>query len=103
MTYNPRYKNRIKDFLSRLNPKKLWHLDNGDWDWIKEQQTPIAELNRDLWRLSVPFFSFHFMLSLSVIIATLGLLANSAAVIIGAMIVVPSSNFVYPNSMRSAK
>ena len=107
MTYNPRYKNRIKDFLSRLNPKKLWHLDNGDWDWIKEQQTPIAELNRDLWRLSVPSFSFHFMLSLSVIIATLGLLSNSAALIIGAMIVAPLMNpivgMAYSTAMGNRK
>ncbi len=89
MTYNPRYKNYLQNLLRRLNPTRLWHLDNGNWEWLKEQQVPLAELNRDIWRLSVPSFSFHFMLSLSAIIATLGLLSNSAAVIIGAMIVAP--------------
>ncbi len=38
---------------------------------------------------SIPDFSFHFMLASSAVLATFGLLANSAAVIIGAMIVAP--------------
>lgn len=73
----------------KFNLTKFWHLHNGDWHWISEKPTPIASVNRSLWRLSVPSFSFHFMLGLSAIIATLGLLSNSAAVIIGAMIVAP--------------
>ena len=73
----------------RLHLKKLWHQDNGDWNWVKEKATPLVSLNRGLWRLSVPSFSFHFMLTLSAIIATLGLLANSVAIIIGAMIIAP--------------
>jgi len=93
LTYNPRYFVRLKYFFRKvtrkLHLKKLWEQDNGNWHWLKEKPTPIASLNRSIWRLSVPSFSFHFMLSLSAIIATLGLLANSAAVIIGAMIVAP--------------
>ncbi|WP_052055461.1 TIGR00341 family protein [Myxosarcina sp. GI1] len=93
LTYNPRYLTRIKYFLRKikrkLNLSKLWYQDNGNWHWLKEKQLPIVSLNRSLWRLSVPSFSFHFMLGLSSIIATLGLLANSAAVIIGAMIIAP--------------
>ena len=93
LTYNPRYLIRIRYFLRQINRKlhlkRLWEQDNGDWRWLKEKATPIASLNRSIWRLSVPSFSFHFMLGLSAIIATLGLLANSAAVIIGAMIVAP--------------
>lgn len=93
LSYNPRYLVRIRYLLRSLNRrlklKKLWEQDNGDWHWLKEKPTPIASLNRSIWRLSVPSFSFHFMLGLSAIIATLGLLANSAAVIIGAMIVAP--------------
>ena len=91
LTYNPRYIVRFKLLLRKINSnfKKLWAKDNGDWHWLKEKPTPIASLNRSIWRLSVPSFSFHFMLGLSAIIATLGLLANSAAVIIGAMIVAP--------------
>ena len=91
LTYNPRYVTRVKLLFRKLdgNFKKLWAKDNGDWHWLKEKPTPIASLNRNIWRLSVPSFSFHFMLGLSTIIATLGLLSNSAAVIIGAMIVAP--------------
>ena len=93
LTATPRYITRFKYFLRlitrKLHLKKLWHQDNGDWKWVKEKATPIASLNRGLWRLSVPTFSFHFMLVLSAIISTLGLLANSVAIIIGAMIIAP--------------
>ena len=93
LTATPRYVTRIKYLLRiitrKLHLKKLWHQDNGNWHWVKEKATPIASLNRGLWRLSVPSFSFHFMLTLSAIISTLGLLANSVAIIIGAMIIAP--------------
>ncbi|MEM7595988.1 MAG: GNAT family N-acetyltransferase [Cyanobacteria bacterium P01_A01_bin.83] len=93
LTYSPRSLVRFRYLLRKinrtLNLKQLWYKDNGNWHWLKEKPTPIASLNRSIWRLSVPSFSFHFMLGLSSIIATLGLLANSAAVIIGAMIVAP--------------
>ena len=93
LTFNPRYLTRIRYILRKinrtLNLKQLWYQDNGDWHWVKEKATPIASLNRGLWRLSVPSFSFHFMLGLSAIISTLGLLANSVAIIIGAMIIAP--------------
>ena len=93
LTYNPRYLTRIRYILRKLNRtlkfKKLWEQDNGNWKWLKEKATPIASVNRTLWRLSVPSFSFHFMLGLSAIISTLGLLANSVAIIIGAMIIAP--------------
>ena len=93
LTYNPRYLVRIRYILRKLNRalklKQLWNQDNGNWKWIKEKATPLASVNRTLWRLSVPSFSFHFMLGLSAIISTLGLLANSVAIIIGAMIIAP--------------
>lgn len=93
MTATPGYVIRIKYMLRKINRtlhlKKLWYQDNGNWHWVKEKATPIASLNRGLWRLSVPTFSFHFMLGLSAIISTLGLLANSVAIIIGAMIIAP--------------
>ena len=93
LTHNPRYVVYLRCFLRkinrRVNLKQLWYQNNGNWHWIKEKATPIASLNRSLWRLSVPSFSFHFMLGLSAIIATLGLLANNVAIIIGAMIIAP--------------
>lgn len=72
-----------------ISIKKFWHTQSGDWHWLQEKPMPIASLNRSLWRISVPSFSFHFMLGLSGVIATLGLLADSVAVIIGAMIIAP--------------
>ena len=93
LTFNPRCWTRIRYILRKINRtlklKRLWYQDNGDWKWLKEKATPIASVNRTLWRLSVPSFSFHFMLGLSAIISTLGLLANSVAIIIGAMIIAP--------------
>ena len=93
LTATPRHVTRFKCLLRFLNRKlgfkQLWHKDNGNWKWVREKATPLASLNRSLWRLSVPSFSFHFMLILSAIISTLGLLANSVAIIIGAMIIAP--------------
>ena len=93
LTATPRHITRIKylirQIVRRLNLKQLWYKDNGNWKWIKEKPTPLASLNRSLWRLSVPSFNFHFMLGLSAIISTLGLQANSVAIIIGAMIIAP--------------
>jgi len=40
-------------------------------------------------RGSIPAYTFYFLLASSTVIATFGLLANSAAVIIGAMIIAP--------------
>ena len=87
--YVIRFKYALRIITRKLGLKKLWYQDNGNWKWVKEKATPIASLNRSLWRLSVPTFNFHFMLALSAIISTLGLLANSVAIIIGAMIIAP--------------
>jgi uncharacterized hydrophobic protein (TIGR00271 family) len=80
-------KTRFCDGIASI--KEYWHTHSGDWHWLKEKPMPIASLNRSLWRMSVPSFSFHFMLGLSSVIATLGLLADSVAIIIGAMIIAP--------------
>ncbi|MEM8780737.1 MAG: DUF389 domain-containing protein [Cyanobacteria bacterium P01_G01_bin.49] len=86
---NPRYITRIKYFLRKINANKVWNAETGDWHWLREKPLPLTALSRNLWRLSVPTFTYHFMLGMSAIIATLGLLANSVAIIIGAMIVAP--------------
>ena len=80
---------RIRRFVRKIGFKQFWYLHNGDWHWLKEKPVPVASINRSLWRASVPSFGFHFMLGLSAIISTLGLLANSVAIIIGAMIIAP--------------
>ncbi len=50
---------------------------------------PVAGLNRLLWQESVPSVSFFVMLVISGVIATAGLLADSVATVIGAMIIAP--------------
>lgn len=68
---------------------EIWHSNSGDWHWLSEKPIPIAGINRKLWRGAVPSLSFYTLLSLSTVISTLGLLASSAATIIGAMIIAP--------------
>lgn len=75
---------RVRRFVN-----KYWHTHSGDWAWLQEKPLPIQVLNRSLWKLSVPSFTFYFLLALSSVISTLGLLADSAATIIGAMIIAP--------------
>ena len=70
----------------------LWRNFTADWSILLEQPTAQIELNDAFERASIPSFGFYFMLSLSTIIATLGLLLNSAATIIGAMIIAPLMN-----------
>ncbi len=78
---------RLKLYLSTL-----WRNFTAEWSILLEQPTPHVELNDAFERASIPSFGFYFMLSLSTIIATLGLLLNSAATIIGAMIIAPLMN-----------
>ncbi|WP_008310765.1 DUF389 domain-containing protein [Leptolyngbya sp. PCC 6406] len=70
----------------------LRHLQNrnqGDWLWLRSKSAPVASLNRELWRWAEPAADYYIMLGLSAVISTLGLLANSSATIIGAMIIAP--------------
>lgn len=49
----------------------------------------IVEIRKDIFETSQGTFSYYLMLGLAVIIATFGLLSNSAAVVIGAMLIAP--------------
>lgn len=86
---------RLKSYFRQKYPvqaknlEAFWNSHSGDWHWLTEKPIPVASLNRHLWRASVPSLSFYFLLGLSGVIATLGLLANSVAIIIGAMIIAP--------------
>ena len=86
---------RLKSYFRQKYPVKtknieeFWNTQSGDWHWLVEKPLPIVTLNRNLWRASVPSLSFYVLLGLSGLIATLGLLANSVAIIIGAMIIAP--------------
>jgi len=64
----------------------------GDWRHLVEEPVNVLEVKKQVEKGSLPIFGFFFMLAIAGIIATLGLLSNSAAVIIGAMIVAPLMN-----------
>jgi hypothetical protein len=55
----------------------------GDWRHHVEKPVSAEEVEPAVERGSIPAYAFYFMLTLSALIATFGLLANSAAVIIG--------------------
>jgi uncharacterized hydrophobic protein (TIGR00271 family) len=68
---------------------QLLQKNRPEWKWLAEKPAPLPVLNRSLWRGAVPSINFYSLVFLSGVIATLGLLANSAAIIIGAMIITP--------------
>lgn len=61
----------------------------GDWRHLVEKPVSAEEVETVVERVSIPAYPFYFLLASSTVIATFGLLANSAAVIIGAMIIAP--------------
>ncbi|MGB7413725.1 MAG: TIGR00341 family protein [Thermosynechococcaceae cyanobacterium] len=73
----------------RKQLSEFWNQNSGDWSWASEENRPLAAVNRDLWKASLPSLAFYTLLGLSSVISTLGLLAGSAATIIGAMIIAP--------------
>lgn len=72
--------------------KTLWKKLTADWSIHLEKPVLVTELAQSREAASIPSFSFFFLLTCASIIATFGLLANSNAVIIGAMIVAPLMN-----------
>lgn len=69
--------------------KTLKESNRGNWHWMQSKAVPLASLNRSLWRSAESSSNYYLLLFLSGTIATLGLLANSSATVIGAMIVAP--------------
>lgn len=86
---------KLKSLLQeRLLAQKLrllqyWQRNRNKWPWLLEKPVSNSHLSRRLALASVPSFGFYFLLFLSSVISTLGLLADSVAVIIGAMIIAP--------------
>ena len=73
--------------MARL--KQTWSRLTESWKTLIEKPVTEAELKQVMARASVPYFGFYLMLGLATIIATFGLLSNSAPTIIGAMIIAP--------------
>ena len=61
----------------------------GDWHPLVEEPIPEHELLVMMHKSALPVLGFYLMLFFAGVIATLGLLANSAPTIIGAMIIAP--------------
>ncbi len=82
---------------SQNNPQKnsgkaiasKWRKVTAGWRPYIENPLPLEDLDEQMVGASIPAFGYYFMLLLSAIIASLGLLANSAPAIIGAMIIAP--------------
>ncbi|MEL6937602.1 MAG: TIGR00341 family protein [Cyanobacteria bacterium J06598_1] len=68
---------------------RIWSVNGGEWHWLDEKPIALKLLNRSLWKGANPSLSYYIMLFISGVIAALGLLADSTAAIIGAMIVAP--------------
>lgn len=89
----------MKKFLQRLSQIPLfhklfvfWKALTASWRIYLEKPVPEAEIAHTREAASIPSFGFFLLLICATILATLGLLANSTAVIIGAMIVAPLMN-----------
>ena len=62
---------------------------SGEWQLNLECRVPLEELRQSRIHSSKPSLGFFVLLVCSAVIATLGLISNSTAVVIGAMIVAP--------------
>lgn len=74
---------------SKITAVQRWRDSTAGWRPYIEKPLPLEDLDELMVSGSIPAFGFYFMLLLSAVIATFGLLANSAPAIIGAMIIAP--------------
>ena len=72
--------------------RNVWKKLTADWKVFLEKPAPEEELIQASKARSIPSFGFFWLLICATILATFGLIANSTAVIIGAMIVAPLMN-----------
>ncbi|MEM1370170.1 MAG: DUF389 domain-containing protein [Cyanobacteria bacterium P01_H01_bin.15] len=72
--------------------RRQWHVLTADWQIYLEEPIPLEELSYTREQASIPHFSFFLLLAMASLIASIGLLSNSTATIIGAMIVAPLMN-----------
>lgn len=70
-------------------PKRLFRKITGGWRTYHEAPIEAEVLDQQMQAAAVPSGGFFLMLALSAVIATIGLIANSAPAIIGAMIIAP--------------
>lgn len=70
----------------------FWKALTSSWRVYLEKPLPMEELQELREAASIPSFGFFFLLICATVIATLGLILDSTAIIIGAMIVAPLMN-----------
>jgi uncharacterized hydrophobic protein (TIGR00271 family) len=80
-------KNRLSHYLN-----DSWKTLVSDYREFKEGPQPLEEILTSFRRSSLPVFGYYFMLAVSTLITTFGLIGNSSATIIGAMIISPLMN-----------
>ncbi len=78
--------------LLKKHLQQSWQSLTQDWQVLREEPIPASELNQTFLQASLPAVNFYLLLALAAAIATFGLLTNSAATIIGAMIIAPLMN-----------
>ena len=81
------WQSRIKQYV-----QQSWQSLTQDWQVLREDPIPDSELNLTFLQASLPTLNFYLLLALAAAISTFGLLTNSAATIIGAMIIAPLMN-----------
>ena len=72
--------------------KNLRNIIFGDYDQFAEFPLDNQKMVDTFAQASLPAFGYYFLILTSSIIATLGLISNSSATIIGAMIIAPLMN-----------
>jgi len=69
--------------------RRAWRRLVGEWKTLIERPVSGDEMSEAMQQASLPHFGFYLMLGLAAVIATFGLLSDSAPAIIGAMIIAP--------------
>lgn len=67
----------------------IWQRLTGNWKPLIEQPVSESDLDSTMHQAALPVLGYYLMLTFAAVIATLGLLSNSAPTIIGAMIIAP--------------
>ena len=73
----------------QISAKKALERFTGGWATRHETAVSLETITVQMEAAAIPSFGFFLMLALSAVIATLGLLGDSAPAIIGAMIIAP--------------
>jgi uncharacterized hydrophobic protein (TIGR00271 family) len=78
-----------KNPIKNIEDTNYWNKVTAGWKPYIEKPVALEDLDEIMVGASIPSFGYFFMLLLSAVIATFGLLSNSAPAIIGAMIIAP--------------